>query len=120
MAWLYIAIAAIAEVCWIYSLKYMEFKKLLGTSIIKIVTTHEGLLLLLPVALYIVFGLINIVFFSKAMQTLPASLAFAIWMAISLVGVKLTDVLLFKESLSYLNLFFLLLILTGIIGIKLS
>ena len=86
----------------------------------QIFSTKEGLVLLFPALLYVIFGIINIVFFSKAMQKLPASVAFAVWMSLTLIGVKIADIVILKESFSYLNLFFLLLILIGIIGIKLS
>ena len=78
------------------------------------------MLLLLPAILYVVFGLINIYFFSKAMEKIPASLAFAVWMSLALIGVKLTDIIILRESVSLMNLLFLFLILIGIIGIKLT
>ncbi len=120
ISWTYIFIAAIAEICWIYSLKYLEFKKLIKTNWLQIFSTKEGFLLLFPLLLYVLFGVTNIFFFSKAMQKISASAAFAVWMAIALVGVKIADVIILKESFSYANLFFFLLILIGIIGIKLT
>lgn len=120
MAWLYILIASMFEVCWIYSLKYLEFKKLVKTNIIQIFSTKEGLLLLLPAVLYVLFGLGNIIFFSKGMEKIPASTAFAVWMAVALVGVKLVDTLVLKEPFSYINILFFLLILVGIIGLKVT
>ena len=120
ISWFYIVIAAVCEVCWIYSLRYLEFKTLIKTNILQLFSTRAGLLLLLPALLYVVFGITNIIFFSKAMQKIPASAAFAVWMAIALAGVKITDVVLLKESFSFMNLFFLALILVGIIGIKLT
>ena len=74
----------------------------------------------MPAVLYVLFGVINIIFFSKAMEKIPASMAFAVWMSLALVGVKLTDIIILKESFSLLNLLFFLLILIGIIGIKLT
>lgn len=120
MSWLCIFVASVFEVCWIYSLKYLEFKKLIKTNIIQLFATKDGFFLLLPAILYVAFGVGNIVFFSKAMEKIPASVAFAVWMSVALVGVKVVDVVILKESFSYLNLFFFLLILVGIIGIKLS
>jgi quaternary ammonium compound-resistance protein SugE len=119
-SWVYILIASLAEICWIYSLKYLEFKKLLKTNIVQIFSTKEGLMLLLPVILYVVFGLANVFFFSKAMQKISSSVAFAVWMSIALIGLKIVDVIILKESISSANLFFFLLILIGIIGIKLT
>jgi len=120
VSWVYIFIASMCEICWIYSLKYLEFKKLIHTNIIDLFSTKEGFSLLLPGLLYVAFGVGNIVCFSKGMEKLPASLAFGVWMATALVGVKLVDVLVLKETFSTLNYLFFALIIVGIIGLKLT
>ena len=120
MAWIYLIVASLFEICWIYSLKYLEFKKLIKTNFVTIFTTKEGLLLLLPLILYVLFGLGNIIFFSKAMDKISPSVAYAVWTAVALVGIKIVDVVWFKETLTLLNVFYFLLILVGIIGLKVS
>lgn len=118
ISWVYLFIAALCEICWIYSLKYMEFKKLIKTNIIQVFSTKEGVLLLIPVLLYVIFGIVNIVLFSKAMGKISSSVAFAVWTAIALIGVRIVDVYVLKESFSSANLLFFLLIIIGIIGLK--
>jgi quaternary ammonium compound-resistance protein SugE len=120
ISWLYILIASVFEICWIYSLKYMELKKLIKIGFVRVFTEMESFLLLIPVLLYVLFGLGNIVFFSKAMRDIPASTAFAVWMAIALIGVKIVDVVVLKEALSSTNIIFMTLILVGIVGLKMS
>jgi quaternary ammonium compound-resistance protein SugE len=117
-SWIYLVAASIAEICWIYSLKFLDFKKLIRNNVLNLIGTREGFLLLLPALLYVLFGLTNIYFFSRAMEKLSASIAFAVWMAIALIGVKLIDVLILKETVSAMNLFFLALLLIGIVGLK--
>ena len=120
MAWIYLLIASTCEICWIYSLKYFSLKKLLSFKISLLFTSKENMLLLAPGVGYILFGVCNIIFFSKAMKLIPASVAFAIWMAVALIGVKLVDVLVLKESVSLAQILFILLILIGIVGLKIS
>ena len=120
IAWIYILIASIFEICWIYSLKYMEFKKLIHAGFVKVFTEKESFLLLIPALLYVAFGLGNIIFFSKAMRTIPASTAFAVWMGVALIGVKIVDVIIIKEPLSATNIIFMAVILVGIVGLKMS
>lgn len=120
VSWVYIFIASLCEICWIYSLKYLEFKKLIRTNIINLFSTKDGFVLLLPAILYVAFGVGNIVCFSKGMEKLPASLAFGVWMATTIVGVKLVDVLVLKETFTTLNYLFFALIIVGIIGLKLT
>jgi quaternary ammonium compound-resistance protein SugE len=118
--WIYVIIASLFEVGWIYSLKFMQFKKLTKTNIATIFTTKEGWILLTPVILYVMLGLGNIIFFSKSMEKISASVAFAIWMAVALIGVRIVDAVFFKEQFSPLNIFFFIIIIIGIIGLKVT
>lgn len=118
-AWIYLIIASLFEVAWIYSLKLMQFKKLLTMSFVEIFTSKVGLLMLLPPIGYVAFGLGNIIFFSRAMKSIPAAIAYASWMGVALVCIKIIDTTVFKESISFPQVVFLLLILIGVIGLKL-
>jgi quaternary ammonium compound-resistance protein SugE len=115
--WFYLTIAAIFEVCWTYSLKYMDLKKI-NTLSFKLLFTPYQSSIIGPIAGYILFGLGNIFFFSLAMKVIPPSIAFAVWMAITLIGLKCTDTFFFKESFSILDTFYILLIIIGIIGLN--
>jgi quaternary ammonium compound-resistance protein SugE len=118
MAWVFLIIASICEICWIFSLKFFDLKKLMTFKFSLLFSSADNLLLLLPGVGYILFGVGNIVCFSKAMKQIPASVAFASWMAIALIGVKIVDSVLLKESISLSSLLFITLILIGIIGLK--
>ncbi|HXC04140.1 MAG TPA: SMR family transporter [Bacteroidia bacterium] len=118
MAWIFLLIASVCEICWIYCLKYFKLKALLSFKFSLFFSSVDNLKLLIPGLGYVLFGVGNILFFSKAMKQIPASVAFASWMAVALVGVKLVDTFLLKESVSGISLLFIALILVGIIGLK--
>src|SRR5579863_9097109 len=110
-AWIYLLTASVFEVAWIYSIKFMQLRKLLKLSIAEVFTQKEGFYILLPVLGYVVFGVGNIILFSKAMKTIPAAIAYAAWMSVALVFVKITDVAVFKEPITLPQVIFILLIL---------
>ncbi len=117
-AWIYLIIASVFEVAWIYSVKFMDFRKLIKLSLSEVFTQKTGFYVLLPVLGYVVFGVGNIILFSKAMKTIPAGIAYATWMSVALVFVKITDVTIFKEPITLQQTFFILLILIGVVGLK--
>ncbi len=120
MAWLYLFLASCFEVCWIYSLKFFNLKKLqeIGTS--KLLITKANFFTLLPGIGYVLFGIGNIYFFSKAMNTIPAVMAYAAWTAIALTGILLVDIIVLRESFTWIQLFFMMITILGIAGMKLT
>lgn len=116
--WFYLFLAAILEVCWIYSVKFLDFKKVMNITWKNLFSDSSQFAPLIPLIGYLFFGLTNIILFSFAMRKIPASTAFAVWMALALVGAKIVEVAWFKESFSWANLFFVVLILVGIVGLK--
>jgi quaternary ammonium compound-resistance protein SugE len=117
MSWIYLFLAAILETCWTFSLKYLVFKKL-KTITLQNFIQPEGLEAWVPLAGYIAFGVGNIYFFSMAMKEIPTATAFAVWTAISMALIKLAEVLIFKNTISWAEIFFLMLITVGIVGLK--
>ncbi|HTH83138.1 MAG TPA: SMR family transporter [Mucilaginibacter sp.] len=118
MAWIYLIIAAACEAAWTFSLKLMKFselKKLNGNALIHL---SISLPIILPFVGYIVFGLINIYFFSLAIKQVPMAMAFAVWTAVSLIFIKMTEVLFLKQAISIPEVFFIIMIMIGILGLK--
>ena len=102
MAWLYLFIAGLFECGWAIGLKYTEgFSKPLPT-------------VLTVIAMGISFWLLSI-----AMKTIPVGTAYAVWTGIGAVGVAFMGMFLFNESKDILRILCLLLIVTGIVGLKL-
>ena len=116
-AWIYLIIASVFEVAWIYSVKFMQFRELFKINISEFFLS-KNFNVILPILGYIVFGIGNIILFSKAMKTIPAGIAYDSWMSVALVFVKITDVTIFKQPITFLQVFFILLILVGVVGLK--
>jgi quaternary ammonium compound-resistance protein SugE len=118
MGWLFLFFAALFEIGWVYSLRFLELKKIKNTPFWLFFENTSAIQLLFPLMGYIGFGLANIFFFSKAMKHISASAAFAVWMALTLIGLKAIDILLLEDQFSWKTMFCILLILFGIAGLK--
>jgi len=118
MAWIYLFIASVFEIAWTFSLKFLDFKKIGAIRWPTFFSNRQHLLVLAPLLGYIFFGLANVFFFSLSVKQIPTSTALAVWMGVALIGVKLVDVSLFKEPWHPMQLFYLGLIVVGIIGLK--
>ncbi len=102
MAWAYTAIAGLFECGWAIGLKYTDgFTKLVPS-------------LLTVSAMVISFWLLSV-----AMKTIPIGTAYAVWTGIGAVGVAIIGMILFGESRDIIRVFCLLLIVSGIVGLKL-
>ena len=96
----------------------MKFSDLRSLRFINFFKWHGGLPVILPFVGYILFGLGNIVMFSQAIKHLPTATAFAVWTAATLVFIKIAELLFFKQSISSIEVFFMLLIMGGIMGLR--
>ncbi len=103
MAWVYLIIAGIFEVVWATGLKFTNGFSRLYPSII----TIAGML-------------ISFYLLALATKTLPIGTGYAIWTGIGAAGAVIAGILFFNESVSPARVFFLLLVLTGIVGLKLT
>ncbi len=117
MAWIYLIIASAFETCWTFSFKYLEFRKI-STLRFSNLLTPEGYMVWIPLLGYIVFGIGNIYFLSLAMKQISIATAFAVWTAVSIVLIKLTEVFITKATISFPEIFFLSVTVAGIIGLK--
>ena len=103
MAWVYLVIAGVFEVIWATSLAYSQgFTKLYPSLI-----TIGGM----SVSFYLL---------SLATKTLPMGTAYAIWTGIGALGAVLLGIILFHEPVNLVRIVFLVLILIGIVGLKLT
>ena len=118
IAWVYLFIASCFEVCWIFSLKMLDMKKIGQIRFSTVFSDPKPWEALLPLLGYIAFGLGNIYFFSQSMKTIQASTAFAVWMGLALIFSKAVDVLVFKQAYNTQQLIFTFVVLIGIIGLK--
>ncbi|PWK27688.1 quaternary ammonium compound-resistance protein SugE [Arcicella aurantiaca] len=117
MAWIYLILAAGLEACWMFSLKFLSFTKFKILTFQNF-TKSEGLSIWLPLAGYIIFGITNTYFFSLAMKNIPTAIAFTIWTAISILFIKMVEVVFLAGKLSLPEIGFLVVIMIGIVGLK--
>jgi len=117
--WIYLLIASLSEAVWLYAVKFMSVKALKEMGWGGIFDGHHSRALL-PFLGYAVFGAGNVIFLSMSMRTIPASTAYAVWMAVALVASKLIDVFWFKEQFNSMQLLWFACILVGVIGLKRS
>lgn len=96
-------IAGIFEVVWSTCLKY----------------SHGFTNVMFTVLTFIGMGF-SFWFLAHAVKSLPMGTAYAIWTGIGALGAVIVGVILFKEAVTLVRLFFVAMLLTGIIGLKLT
>jgi quaternary ammonium compound-resistance protein SugE len=103
MEWMILILAGIFEILWAVGLKYTE-----------------GFTKLIPSLFTVTTAVLSFLLLSLAMRTLPLSISYAIWTGIGTIGTVMFGILWLGESASFMKLGFILLILVGIVGLKLS
>lgn len=103
MSWLVLFIAGCLEVVWAVGLKYTEGFTRLWPS----VWTISAL-----VASFVLLGI--------AMKNLPMGTAYAVWVGIGTVGTVLFGIFVLNEPASVLRISSLILLVSGIVGLKLA
>jgi quaternary ammonium compound-resistance protein SugE len=96
----------------------MKFSDLKTLRFINFYRWAGGLPVLLPFIGYILFGLANIYLFSLAIKALPTATAFAVWTATTLIFIKFAELVFFHQRISWAEVFFMMLIMVGILGLK--
>ncbi len=119
LSWLCLLGASLCQSAWTYTLKWMQIPTVTGLRWATFYQLDGGLLVIGHWIGYVLFGILNSVLLSVAMRTIATPTAFAVWMAMSLVVIKLIDVVWLKQGSSLAELFFIFVIIVGIIGLKL-
>lgn len=101
MEWVFLFIAGLLEVVWSTCLKFSK-----GFTVVKFsFLTLVGMVL-------------SFVFLAKAVKVLPMGTSYAVWTGIGAMGAVIVGILLFKEQATPARLFFMVLLLIGIIGLE--
>jgi quaternary ammonium compound-resistance protein SugE len=101
MSWFILIIAGLFEIAWAVGLKY-----------------SAGLTRLWPSVFTLICLVISMGMLAYAVRNLPIGTAYAVWTGIGAVGTVILGMILFNEPKDFARLFFIGLILTGIIGLK--
>ncbi len=99
--WIILAISGLFEVAWAISMKYSDGFRNLKWSIATIIL--------------LIFSMSGLAY---TLRILPIGTAYAVWTGIGAVGTAILGMLLFKESVEFWRIFFILLIVAGIVGLK--
>ena len=103
MAWFFLILAGILEAGWAIGLKHTQ-----------------GFTRLFPSVLTIAGILASMYLLALAARTLPIGTAYTVWVGIGTVGTVILGIMLLGEPLSAGRLFFLILLIVAIIGLKLT
>ena len=101
MAWIYLVLAGLFEVAFTTSLKLSEnFSNRWWAT-----------------AFFVSISL-SFYFLNKATQTIPMGTGYAVWTGIGAVGTVIVGILLFKEPSDFWRMFFIVLLIGSILGLK--
>ncbi|AVX88379.1 MULTISPECIES: quaternary ammonium compound efflux SMR transporter SugE [Pseudomonas] len=103
MSWIILFFAGLFEVGWAVGLKYTD-----------------GFTRPLPTVLTVAAMAISLGLLGLAMKELPLGTAYAIWTGVGAVGTVIAGIILFGESMALIRLASVALIITGLIGLKVS
>ena len=118
--WIYIIAAAFFQMLWGISLKHLDFSMII--SLLKNGEFYNPKLIaqIVPLLAYFLLGLVIVIVISRAYKLLPMSIVYAAWMGLTLALQVVVDVFLYDEKMKFIQYFFILMILVGILGMKLS
>ncbi|MGO4736088.1 multidrug efflux SMR transporter [Bosea sp. 2KB_26] len=100
-AWIALVVSGIVDVAWALSMKKADGFRDLPWALVS-------------VALLVVF----VVLLIKALDVLPLGTAYAVWTGIGALGSVLVGILVFGEPATIARLFWIALVLAGIVGLK--
>lgn len=101
MAWVCLILASVFEVAWAVGLKY-----------------SDGLTRFWPSVMTLGAMILSLGLLAYAVRTIPVGTGYALWTGIGAVGTALLGMMLFEEPATAGRWFFLLLIVTGVVGLK--
>ena len=105
MAWIYLVIAGLFEIGWPLGLKMaqmVEGKQITGISIAVISMALSGFFLFM------------------AQKEIPMGTAYAVWTGIGAAGTFILGIILYNDPIGTMRIASVLLIITGVIGLKLA
>jgi quaternary ammonium compound-resistance protein SugE len=103
MAWLYLGLAGLFEIGFTTAMRFM------GQAWWS-----------WPALLFLISAALSFRFLTLAIQTIPLGTAYAVWTGIGAFGTALLGIVLFKEPVDAVRLFFLVTLVGSIIGLKLA
>lgn len=103
MHWTYLLVAAVFEVIWAVGLKYVD-----------------GFTRLVPSVVVVIAMIASMGLLALAARGLPIGTAYAVWTGIGAAGTAIAGILLFGESASIGRIVCLVLIVSGVAGLRIT
>lgn len=103
MAWVYLVLAGGLEVFWSTFMKLSDGFSKSGYTVLTLGGMAASFILL-----------------AQATKVLPLGTSYAIWTGIGASGAVIMGIVLFREPATALRIFFVALLLTGILGLKMT
>lgn len=101
---------------WIYLILAIIFETL-GTTALKL---SNGFSILLPSIGTVVSYILCFLFLSFALKTIDMSVGYAIWGSLGILLISIIGIVFLHESISFLKIASILLIILGTIGLRLA
>ena len=101
MPWVILVIAGVFETAWAVGMKY-----------------SDGFTRLWPSIFTLVCIVISMWLLAYSLKWLPVGTAYAVWTGIGAVGTAVLGIVLFGEPHELIRLFFIFLIIVGLVGLK--
>jgi len=101
MAWVCLFVAALFEIGWAVGLKYTQ-----------------GFTRLWPSSLTVAAMAVSLALLAAAVRTIPVPTGYAVWTGVGAVGTAALGMMLFGEPTTTSRVFFLALIVGGVLGLK--
>lgn len=102
MAWFILFIAGLFETAWAVGMKY-----------------SNGFTKIYPTIFTFAAMAFSVFLLSISLKSLPVGTAYAVWTGIGAFGTAVLGIFLFGESKDFIRIFFISLIVIGIVGLKL-
>ena len=99
--WIILSLAGLFEVGWAISMKMSDGFTNLKWSVITVVLL-----------------IVSMVGLAISLKELPVGTAYSVWTGIGAVGTAALGIILFRESADFWRIFFILMIVCGIVGLK--
>lgn len=102
IGWVYLIIAGLCEGLFTFFLKL-----------------SNGFKNFIPSVFFFIFYILSAYLLAKAIKYIPIGTAYAVWTGIGVFLTVLIGILIFREQVGFLRLFFLITLILSIIGLKL-
>ncbi|WP_394136645.1 DMT family transporter [Cytobacillus oceanisediminis] len=103
MAWIYLILAGLLEIVWVMGLKY-----------------SHGFTILIPSIITAVLIFLSFFLLSKSFHSVPLGTGYAVFTGLGTVGTVAAGILFWGETINLWKVFFVALMIAGIIGLKIS